>query len=1017
MSAADLQRTIQAVQPAAVLVTPSVLEKIVRQTLKLPGWMWTVPHRRAWIVERQFLFRFVEQEDLLVRPDQPLPGTLLLLETPARFDEEDKPEVLRSYWRLLFHATVDLELANQVAAGQWPAAAVEERIDRLGATVFNEIRGVLVQEHHLAPHADARTIYLEFVAVFLELCYFARPLLESYFPGIADVEHVKSSLEQDVAGAALFEQTRLAGASAPSQAVASSPHEAHEFFYELLAESDAAKSSGNLVRAAIQRGRAARVAPAAQAFDTRKQAVDFLEALLDRLQPALEIPPAELPEWSKHLPELLDKADQGSRPAEAYLLYDLQKVCLDYEREVYTLDLVEWVASGGKKPVRRPLSSQRLVRVTRHVRSAAQRLTMARLSDSDRKHFAGLLQAALARCQERVRSRFRPLLTSAIEDVGLAPRNRRERTAFLKLTDELLDRILKYGFLTFSELRDALARNQLKLPDLSDPHEFLRGDPLLRLDRRLATMLDGVYRRGEFYLRWLERFTALNFGTRLGRWITRFVTVPYLGAFLLLFAFDQFVLHLIGVGDLPAYVSIPAWLLLGTFLLGLLHSRAFRRRCADLGRRCWRPVKRVVVDIPVWVVRNTALMQILSSWSFQLFYWYLFKPLVLCAVLWLLLPETFQTWLQVALTFLAANFLVNSRPGLAVAEAVRHGVVRFYALLRGGLIPGLIRLVVQIFKQILHTMEAILFTVDEWLRFRAGDSELAMALRVLFGVLWFPIAYLARFNIVVLIEPCLNPVKFPVCAVATKAMALLLPQIYFWLKEIFTPILGPVVTIALATWIVFWLPDVFGFLFWEMKENWSLYAANQGPVLQPVAIGAHGETLRRLLRPGFHSGTVPKLFAKLRHAEQKALTTGNFSAVRSVQLHLEEVEEAVRLFVKREFLVLLEQEDAWQKQRLQVGKISLATNQVRVELAYAAQPQQPIWLEFADDGTILSAGMTSAPWLLELPGPDQRWLRYALTVLFQLGGAEMRPWPWPENRNGAVVEQERSRFEFVPQVR
>jgi hypothetical protein len=202
-----------------------------------------------------------------------------------------------------------------------------------------------------------------------------------------------------------------------------------------------------------------------------------------------------------------------------------------------------------------------------------------------------------------------------------------------------------------------------------------------------------------------------------------------------------------------------------------------------------------------------------------------------------------------------------------------------------------------------------------------------------------------------------------------------------------------------------------------MKENWSLYAANQGPVLQPVAIGSHGETFRRLLRPGFHSGTVPKLFAKLRHAEQKALATGNFSAVRSVQLHLEEVEEAVRLFVQREFLVLLEQEDAWQKQRLQVGRISLATNQVRVELVYIAQPQQPIWLEFADDGTILSAGMTSAPWLLELPGPEQRWLRYALTVLFQLAGAEMRPWPWPENRNGAVVEHERSRFEFVPPVR
>ena len=83
---------------------------------------------------------------------------------------------------------------------------------------------------------------------------------------------------------------------------------------------------------------------------------------------------------------------------------------------------VEWLLSGGKKPVQRPLSSQRFVRVTRHVRSAAQRLTMARLSETDRKHFAGLLQTALGRCETRVRARFRPMLTSAMEDVGLAPR-------------------------------------------------------------------------------------------------------------------------------------------------------------------------------------------------------------------------------------------------------------------------------------------------------------------------------------------------------------------------------------------------------------------------------------------------------------------------------------------------------------------------------------------------------------------------------------------------------------------
>src|SRR5262249_3048588 len=81
-----------------------------------------------------------------------------------------------------------------------------------------------------------------------------------------------------------------------------------------------------------------------------------------------------------------------------------------------------------------------------------------------------------------------------------------------------------------------LSRNQLKLPDLIEAQEFVRGDPLLRLDRRLATLLDGVYRPGEFYLRWLERFTALGFGTVNGRKLSRYFVFPFGGALLPAFA-------------------------------------------------------------------------------------------------------------------------------------------------------------------------------------------------------------------------------------------------------------------------------------------------------------------------------------------------------------------------------------------------------------------------------------------------------------------------------------------------
>ena len=96
----------------------------------------------------------------------------------------------------------------------------------------------------------------------------------------------------------------------------------------------------------------------------------------------------------------------------------------------------------------------------------------------------------------------------------------------------MLDRISSAGFLSFGDVRDAIARGQMKLPDLSGPNEYVRGDPLLRLDRRLATQLDGVYRRAESYTRGLERLTAFNFGTRTGRWLTRNVSLPFGAAFL-----------------------------------------------------------------------------------------------------------------------------------------------------------------------------------------------------------------------------------------------------------------------------------------------------------------------------------------------------------------------------------------------------------------------------------------------------------------------------------------------------
>jgi hypothetical protein len=104
--------------------------------------------------------------------------------------------------------------------------------------------------------------------------------------------------------------------------------------------------------------------------------------------------------------------------------------------------------------------------------------------------------------------------------------------------------------------------------------------------------------------------------------------------------------------------------------------------------------------------------------------------------------------------------------------------------------------------------------------------------------------------------------------------------------------------------IIWCIPGIFGFLVWELRENWRLYAANRPKGLRPMIIGSHGEPMGRLLRPGFHSGTIPKLFAKLRRAERKARKTGNWKAVRKHLHGFEHIETMVRRYIERDFLAL-----------------------------------------------------------------------------------------------------------------
>src|SRR5262249_55044030 len=178
---------------------------------------------------------------------------------------------------------------------------------------------------------------------------------------------------------------------------------------------------------------------------------------------------------------------------------------------------------------------------------------------------------------------------------------------------------------------------------------------------------------------------------------------------------------------------------------------------------------------------------------------------------------------------------------------------------------------------------------------------------------------LIRFYFVTLLEPTLNPIKLPLSSLAFKFMWLI--PLYqhmlnpFTHEERLTPHIGfsaaVVITFGFIIPTLWLFPGVVAVFLREMKGNCKIFRANRPPRLRPVVIGRRGEHMLQLLKPGFHTGTIPKLFAHLRTAERNAYHSGNWRSARTFRQALREAARSVQLFIEREFIVLLKQSKTW----------------------------------------------------------------------------------------------------------
>ncbi len=1018
-----LKQFAESFKPGVVVVEPWVLRRIVRLDGRVQGFGQLHARRETYPIQRNRLLALVDSRELGVTSPGDMPERLVVLAEPEDLDlgdHRDDADLLGRLAPPLFHACIYLELEEHFARQPAPELVVAQRRAQLGETVFAEIRAVLFQDERLFFGASDIDVYVEFVASYLELSFFAPEALGCHFPGVRDRQVVNTIVRQDVDYQAIYDRLPVRAGGADERApeeppaaikpAASSGSIALAEFRQVQMRAERAAAMGNQVRSALLHANASMHGPPALAAEEYAAARAELATLAQRLCAALDLPADQAADWAHALEPLLGPACDRLASVESRLLDDLEKACVEHERQVHRTSVWRWILSRGKRPYSRPLPLLSNALCLRHLQRAQRRLSSARVAARCCQQLRTLLAGALTLVETRTRQRLRQIINAVFEEIGLLPENVPERVAREKMAEELIDGILERGYMSMADLRDAISKNDLKLPDVTGLGNFLRGDRLLKADRACSDALEGVYRSGAIYQRWPQMLSSLAFGTPTGRFLTRFVAVPYGGAYLAL----EFLNHLgrllllekndvqalvqqvptqpIGHGS-PDWLFVAAVLCLGTWISMLVHRPAFRAWNLRVCQACGRHARKWLVDFPVSVIRSRFVQFILSSYAFGVLQDYFLQPAALTALLALLahsggLQLSNRFWLEVALV--AALFL-NSTLGRFVVEVTNQYLGRVWRDLRIHVIGSFLQWIVDVFRGLVSALERLINLIDELLRLRMGSGRLVRTCKMLGGIVWSVVAYVLVFVFTLLVEPQINPIKhFPVVTVSHK---LILPTGPAIVQKL-SPVLGGPLANTLV-WSTIWLvPGAFGFLVWELKENWRLYGANRPRYVRAEIVGSHGEKMLRLLRPGFHSGTLPRAFAALRRAVQRGEPSSGKRSRRKWAT-IRRVELDVQRFVTRELLSLLSNNGFLSGAPISVLAVRTSTNQVDVELSCDAWPGQPVTLAWAYIDGVLSGRVSQSGWIGHLTQDDLTTFAAAVSGLFQRTGVQETDGPLP----------------------
>lgn len=765
-----------------------------------------------------------------------------------------------------------------------------------------------------------------------------------------------------------------------------------------------AMRQGNFVRAARLAESERKLAEAANMSAERStDPIALVEALADRLTNALRMPESA-EAWRTILTRLFQADPGGFWSKDARALYDLQRVAIDAEKPVFVVDWGRYLRSFGRKPARRMLPDVPYVMMLRHLRAALRRLPALAVEEPVKRSLRRLLEDAIHQTENRFRAHVRPLLESSLEDAGFVPANLPERIAIRSTVDQLIDQVVEHGYFGLGHMRDTISCNAVKMQDLTGTAEWLRGDALLRADALLSERLDGIYRRGEIYLRLLQRASAAVFAVPVGRLATWYGILPFFGAFMLMgglyfipeelnhWVLERFDLHIHVPHQLNPITHTFNVFLVGIFLMVMIHHQRFREWVLLSLRRLGLYLRGVVWDWPRRVLAVPIIKLVFGSFYVAQAWKWVLKPLLFTGLIWWRIPGKDLSRNSDLVAGLGAIYVtmvvvVNSRPGRDFQEHLLEWVSWLWRRFGIALVVSVYRFLAEIFETLSETVNRTLYAIDEFIRFRRSRGRYMEWFAGAVGLVWGMALYAFRFVFNLLVEPQINPIKhFPVVTVSHKFLLPMIPVLTGTILPFFDD--DKKQATAAATLIMSVIPGAIGFIVWELKENWKLYEANRPRTIGPVRIGHHGESLPRLFTTGFHSGTVPKLLHRMRRSRQKGLRSGRMARLAELSLAFQQVEHSLRNFFDREWLRLINGSAAFRDRPLRVGPMWITNHGVTAKVVND-DGHPVVTVRFDSEDTWIIAETTFHKKSADLRPEQWQCLKVSLAGLFAQCGVDM----------------------------